>query len=64
MSSVEVNGDEIIATVYNEGAPYWYYHEVGAGHNPKRLDWFQRFAVEGSTLFEDAGVRAAEEAFA
>lgn len=54
----------IEAIVYNEGAPYWYYHEVGAGFNPKRLDWYNRFATEGTDLFSEALDRASEEAFA
>jgi hypothetical protein len=37
----------IMAAVYNTNASYWYYHEVGAGHNPKRLNWFDYWNTAG-----------------
>lgn len=46
--------------VFNSGAPYWAYHQDGAGKNPKRLFWDEFWAVTAPAKVEFAGERVLE----
>lgn len=52
-SDVEVLGSIITSTVENHDAKYWYYHQIGAGHNPKRLTLEERFQDRGLDIYTD-----------
>lgn len=42
------------SAVFNQGADYWRYHELGSGNNPKRLFWGDFWAGEAETLYVTA----------
>ncbi len=50
-SMVEIAQDQIKGIVKNEGATYWEYHQLGAGHNPKRLFFYEYFEDQGEKLY-------------
>jgi len=50
-SDVEILGHRIVSTIENHDAKYWYYHQVGAGHNPKRLTLEERFQDKGLDIY-------------
>lgn len=62
-SDVEVIGSKVVSTIENHDAKYWYYHQVGAGHNPKRLTLEERFADRGMDIYRDHLSRVLDEVF-
>lgn len=63
-SVVDVANDQIMATVYNTDAPYWEYHQDGAGHNPKRLFFEEYFTSQGLAAYTEVVEAALVEVFA
>lgn len=62
-SDVETIGNVITSTISNHDAKYWYYHQVGAGHNPKRLSFEELFQDRGLEIYENHLEAALAEVF-
>lgn len=63
-SAVEVADAMVSSTVYNENAPYWEYHQLGMGHNPKRLFFDEYFESQGFAAYTAVAERALAEGMA
>lgn len=53
-SFAQTTSDGVTSAVFNQHADYWYYHQKGLGHNPKRLSWDEYWAGEAETLYTSA----------
>ena len=58
--AVEVADEMISGVVYNEGAPYWYYHQEPDGQK-KRLFFDEYFSTQGLEAYTAVAERALME---
>ena len=62
-NKTEIVDGGIESTIFNTDAKYWWYHQVGAGNNPKRLMMDEQFASDGMEVYYKQLGLAMEEAF-